>query len=317
MSAPGALTLPIRPAHSAALVSTNQAINFPGSRGHGRSWRRLLSCMLALSASGAAITLPAAEIEAPAASAPAMDSADAGWQLLGGYLFRDAHEAFTRTPVGGDRVRALGAAASLLNHPPVTPGKVARAEADLRALIIDGATDDTALYARYLLARIAHVHRAGEVAEIEAAYREVIAAAPAHPIAQVAAGKLALVLLYQRTDLAVPERLAAAAALEPVATAAQLPEAAFAYYRALAGAALFYNVLNPQTLHWLLRADEIGTVDMMAASGLRIQIAEVARALGRRDVALSYYQKFLDNILPTDGRYRTAKERLTELEAKP
>lgn len=242
--------------------------------------------------------------------------ADDGWQLLSRYLFRDAYEAFTKTPPGSDRERALGAAASLLNHPPVTPGKVAEAETALRQLTEGGATDETALYARYLLARIAQVHRTGEVTEIEADYRALIAAAPAHPIAQVAAGKLALVLLYQRPDLSVPERLAAAAALEPVAVATQLPEASFAYYRALSGAALYYTVLNPQVLHWMLRADEIGTVDLMAASSLRIQIAETARALGRRDLALEYYRRFLEQILPTDGRYRTAKERMAELEAQ-
>lgn len=312
MNAPGALTLRTRVTHSEPLVSSNLAINFLGWGGRGRAWRRLVGCLLALGAAGVAKT-HAAGAEAAATVAPA----DAGWQLLGGYLFRDAYDTFTRTPVGSDRLRALGAAASLLNHPPVTAGKVAEAEASLRQLVADGATDDTALYARYLLARIAHVHRTADVAEIEAAYRAVIAAAPAHPIAQVAAGKLALVLLYQRPELSVPERLAAAAALEPLATAAQLPEASFAYYRALAGTAQYYNVLNAQVLHWLLRADEIGTVDLLAASSLRIQIAETARAVGRRDVALTYYQKFLDNVLPTDGRFRTAKERLAELEATP
>lgn len=247
----------------------------------------------------------------------AAEPAGDGWQLLSGYLFRDAYEAFTAIPPGDDRARALGAAASLLNHPPVTPGKVAEAEAALRQLTAEGATDDVALYARYLLARTAHVHRSGEVAEIEGAYRAVMAAAPSHPIAQLAASKLALVLLYQRPELTVPERLAEAAALEPVAAAAQLPEAACAYYRTLAGAAMYYNVLNPQVLHWLLRADEIGTVDLMAASGLRIQIAEVARALGRRELALTYYKRFFEHVLPTDARYRTAQERMAELEATP
>ncbi len=310
-NAPDALTL-IRPTGT-----SGPRVNPPPSQSRLiRPWAlvrgTLLGGWLAFGGLAAGVSLPAAS----SPEKPAL-SADAGWELLAGYLFRDAYEMFERLPAKGDRERALGEAASLLNHPPVTPGKVEQAEAQLRQLVADGATDDTALYARYLLARIAHNHRPAEVAEIETAYRAVIAAAPAHPIAQVAAGKLALVFLYQRPDLTVTERLTAATALEPVATAAQLPEAACAYYRAIAGAALYYNVLNAQVLHWLLRADEIGTVDMMAASGLRIQIAETARALDRRDVALTYYQRFLDNILPTDGRYRTARERMVELEAMP
>ncbi len=240
-------------------------------------------------------------------------AADEGWQDLAGYLFRDAHDAFTRQPAGSDRLRALGAAASLLNEPPITPGKVERVEAELRQLIEANGADEPAIYARYLLARIAHLHRAAEPAEIEAAYRAVITTAPGHPLAQLAAGKLALVFLYQRPDLTVPQRLAAAAALEPVAGGEQLPESACAYYRTLAGAALYYDVLDEQVLTWLARADAIGTRDVVTETSLRLQLAEVARALGHREQALAYYQKYLATAVPTDNRYRTAAERMAAL----
>lgn len=243
--------------------------------------------------------------------------ADEGWQSLAGYLFRDAHEAFVGQPQAGNRQHALGVAASLINHPPVTPGKITRAESMLRELVAANATDEAAHYARYLLARISHLHRAGSIAEVEAAYRAVIAADAAHPLAQIAAGKLALVLLYQRPELAISERLDAAAALASVADQEALPEAACAYYRALAGAALFYDVLDARVYGWLQRADAIGTADVLVASGLRIQLAEIARALGRRDEALAHYRRFLGEILPTDNRYRTARERMEELEAAP
>jgi hypothetical protein len=280
-------------------VRFQSAILPPCSGIRRRAWRGALGCLFALGAAG---------------FSPAAPAADEGWQLLAGYLFRDAHDAFTRAPAGPDRGRALGEAASLLNSPPVTAGKVAQAESQLRALVAANAADEPALYARYLLARAAHLHRPAEIAEIEAAYRAVITAAPGHPLAQLAAGKLALVLLYQRPDLAVPQRLDAAAALAPVAGAAQLPETACAYYRALAGAALFYDVLDERVLAWLQRADAIGTQEIMTATGLRIQLAEVARALGRREEALGYYRQFLATAVPTDNRYRTAAEHMAELE---
>lgn len=244
-------------------------------------------------------------------------SAVDGWQLLAGYLFRDAHEAFVADPQAGDRRHALGVATSLINHPPVTPGKITQAENRLRELVAANATDEAAHYARYLLARIAHLHRPGSIAEVEAAYRAVIAADAAHPVAQIAAGKLALVLLYQRPELTITERLDAAAVLAPVAGRETLPEAACAYYRALAGAALFYEVLDERVYAWLQRADAIGTADVLVASGLRIQLAEIARELGHRDEALAHYRRFLGEILPTDNRYRTALERMQELEATP
>jgi hypothetical protein len=282
-------------------VSSNLINLLPFSRVRRRLGRGALTCGLALAAAGYSRAAPAA---------------DEGWGLLAGYLFRDAHEAFMRDPAGP--ARALGEAASLLNEPPVTAGKVARAEARLRELVAAYPADESALYARYLLARIAHLHRPAEGAEIESAYRAVIAAAPDHPLAQLAAGKLALLILYQRPDLPVPQRLAAAAALAPVAgAAAPLPETGCAYYRALADAALYYDVLDERVLAWLQRADAIGTSDVVTATGLRIQLAEVARALGRRDEALGYYRQFLATAVPTDNRYRTAAERMAELAKEP
>ena len=236
-----------------------------------------------------------------------------GWQLLSGYLFRDAYDAFSLVP-GDSRTRALGLAASRLNHPPVTDSKVAEVEGQLQALIAADGTDDTAMYARLLLARVIHLHRPAPIAGAEAAYREVIKANPGHPVAQIAAGKLALLLLYQRPDLTVSQRLAAAAELEAVAAADSLPEAACAYYRALAGGALFYEVCDDRVLGWLRRADAIGTHDVQLVSNVRIQLAEVARALGRREEAIAYYRHFLATILPTDNRFLTARERMEELE---
>jgi hypothetical protein len=251
-----------------------------------------------------------ATVRAEPAPAPA---ADEGWNDLAGYLFRDAHDAFARSSAGADRRRALGVAASELSEPPVSPGKVADVEAQLRRLIADQPADEPAIYARYLLARIAHLHRPAEIAEIEAAYRAVIAAAPAHPLAQLAAGKLALVLLYQRPDLAVSERISAAAALAPVAGAAQLPETACVYYRVLAEAAMYYDVLDERVLGWLQRAEAIGPREIMTATSLRIQLAEVARALGHRDEALAYYRRYLATAASTDNRYHTVAERLADL----
>ncbi len=266
------------------------------------SWRRarcwLWQAGLLLSAAGTLRGAPAVE---------------AGWRDLAGYLFHDAHEVFLRASTGSERGRVLGAAASLLNDSPVTAAKVAEVEAQLRGLLADRAADEPAICARYLLARIAHLHRPAEIAEIEAGYRAVIAMAPAHPLAQLAAGKLALVLLYQRPDLGVPARLAAAAELAPIAGAAQLPETGCAYYRALAGAALYYDVLDERVLAWLVRADVLETHDIVTATSLRLQLAEVARALGHREQALAYYRQFLATAVSTDNRYRTAAERMAEL----
>ena len=249
-----------------------------------------------------------------AGTAVSAADADRGWQELAGYLFRDAGNEFARPSAGTPADRALGAAASLLNTPPITPGKIADAEAQLRAVADDKSAGEAALYARYLIARIAHLHRPAEAAEIETAYRAVLASAPAgHPLAQLSAGKLALVLLYQRPDLTVAQRLVAAAELAPVAGAAGLPETGSAYYRAMAGAALYYDVLDERVLDWLRQADRLVPGEATTASTLKIQMAEVARALGHRDAALGYYRAYFAAAVPTDSRYRTAQDRYAQL----
>jgi len=239
---------------------------------------------------------------------------DAGWGYLARYLYRDAGEAFAKVPASDWRLRDLGRAASLLNEPPVTKGSIGSAESMLREVIAQGPRDDTTLYAQYLLARIVHMHQDRPVAEVEAAYRAAIDLEPTSPAAQVAASHLALVLLYQRPDLSVAERLAVAAELELVAGNRQLPEVAVAYYRSLAEASLFYEIESEQVVTWLQQAHQVRSGDQLIQISLSLQIAEVSRALGRRDRALTYYREFLATAVPTDQRYYTAKLRMQGLE---
>lgn len=235
-----------------------------------------------------------------------------GWELLSRYLYRDAAAAFAQDAAGG-RLRDLGLAAALLNEPPLTAGKIAKAEELLRE-VADGEPDATASYARYLLARILHVHREVPVAEAEAAYRALIEDAPDSVAAQLSAAHLSLLLLYQRADLAVPDRIAAAAALAATVGNPRLPDLAATYFQQLANGAMFYRVTDERVLDWLERAHVIGFSNQLDQSTLSLQIAETARALGRREVAVDYYQRFLGSAVSTDQRYYTAELRMHELQ---
>jgi hypothetical protein len=239
--------------------------------------------------------------------------ASEGWQLLSRYLYRDAAEVFRQAPASADGVRELGLAATLLNEPPLTDGKIERAQSILRGLVTSGADETTMLYARYLQARILHMHAETPVAKVEAAYREVIDAAPDSAVAQLAASHLALVLLYQRPDLSVPARIEAAWALRPVAANLQLPEVAVEYYRLLANAAMFYGVVDERVVDWLQKAHDIGSRDQLIQTTLALQVAETARATGQREKAMTFYREFLATAVPTDQRYQTAELRMQAL----
>jgi hypothetical protein len=250
-------------------------------------------------------------VNVAAAQGPVLNE---GWELLARYLYRDAGQVFEQTPSTNTRLISLGRAASLLNEPPVTNGKIEQAEQLLHQIVTGESNDTTALYARYLLARIYHMHREASVPEIEAAYRAVLQAGPGTAIAQIAASHLALVLLYQRTDLSLDQRLGLAQELESAAVGPALPEVAMSYYRLLADASLFYERVSPQVVDWLEQAHAIGSVDQLRQIDLALQIAETARAVGQAEKAQKYYREFLANAVPTDQRYNTVKLRLHELE---
>jgi len=241
------------------------------------------------------------------------ENANDGWNLLSRYLYRDAAEVFQQSSTEDLRLRDLGLAASMLNEPPITTGKIARAEALLRKVMAAGLNDDTGLYASYLVARILQRHRTATNGEIEAAYRAVIQVNPTSAIAQISAAHLALVLLYQRADLPIAARLQAAGELEEIATGPHLPEVALGYYQHLADAAMYYDVLDDRVVEWLEKAHAIGSSDELTQSTLSLQIAETARKTGQREKAIGYYQRFLADAVPTEQRYHTAEVRMGEL----
>lgn len=236
----------------------------------------------------------------------------AGWDLLAQFLYRDAAEAFAQDQAGG-RLRDLGLAAAILNEPPVTPGKIGQAGALLRE-VAAGGWDDEGSYARYLLARIKQVHLGAPVPEVEEAYRELITTVPESASAQLGAVQLSLLLLYQRSDLAVPARIVAAAELAPVAGHARLPDIAATYFQQLAVAAMYYGITDERVLGWLKSAHALGLSNQLDQSTLSLQVAETARALRQRATAVDYYQRFLATAASTDPRYFTAEMRMRELQ---
>lgn len=240
-------------------------------------------------------------------------ASDEGWRLLSRYLYADAADKFQ----GNDAASKLGLAASLINKPPITQGKIKDAEGLLRELISQDESTDIAQYARYLLVRIAHLHRESAVTEIESRYRDVLAMNEGSAVAQITASHLALVLLYQSPNLSVEERLASADGLAPMASRAALPEVAISYYRTLAAAAMYYGVVDQRLVTWLEAARALNSADELIRIGVSLQLAEISRVLGLHEKAVGYYREFIAEAVPTDQRVNTARLRMEELEVTP
>lgn len=201
--------------------------------------------------------------------------------------------AKARFEINSSREARLGAALALFTIQPQTAERLAAARQQLTALREENPADDYGIAAAYYLARLGEA-QAGQPrhAETVAAYRDLLHAHPGHPIAELAAPKLAILLLYadvpeNTREEHVAEILALLPRLESRAarrdTRLVLADALLKLHRDHARAFPLIDyciksnliVAPPRLAHWLLQA------------------AESARHLQRFADARLYYERYL------------------------
>jgi hypothetical protein len=137
-----------------------------------------------------ALGLLALPVTLPAADDPAL-----AWRDVSLGLVPAAAPVFTAASAEA----RYGEAITLLLRQPKTAGNLDRAVTLLTALAETSPATELGLAARYNLGRIAQVHRPTPDPELARQhYDTLIATAPAHPFAQQAFVKLALLDLYER-----------------------------------------------------------------------------------------------------------------------
>lgn len=237
-----------------------------------------------------------------------------GWQELS---LQDANEAqaiFAALAADhpGRRDVRFGKALTLLQLRSRTPGIIAGAAGMLESLRAENPNDDVGIGAAYYLARIAQVHSFTPDRDAAVAgYRALLAAHPTHHYAQLAAPKLALLLLYDDVPPAEWERRVSE--IEALIPRLKAPEAirdtrltlAMALIRLRHDSAraypLFAACVNAGTLTRLTR---INTV--------LLQAAECAQQLGHPAAAARYYAQFLGDF-PQDAKADEIRRRLAAL----
>jgi tetratricopeptide (TPR) repeat protein len=237
-----------------------------------------------------------------------------GWQELSLVNAANAQDAFAAA-VATDptsRENRLGAALSLLQMRARTPGHIAEAGRLLATLQRENPDDDTGIGAAYYLARIAQVHSfTPDRAAAISGYRALLAAHPDHHYAQLAAPKLAILLLYD--DVPPDEwdrRVRQIEALLPRLTA---PEAvrdtrltlAMAYLRLRNDPAHAYPLFSS-----CLGAGSITRTPRLNA--VLVLAAESARQVGKPAEAAGYYARFLEEF-PQDVKADEIRRRLYQL----
>jgi tetratricopeptide (TPR) repeat protein len=252
-------------------------------------------------------TLPAKE------ESPSLKDA---WDNASRLLINDSYDIFTNlkpSATADQRMIDFGRAATLINVQPKTSGNISEADELLQNVIKANPNDDLAISSQYILARIAQIHMTppDDALAIER-YTTLINAHPQHLLAQSAITKRAVIRFYALdTNSTLESRYQQMVKDAPLVTE---PGSRRDYLLLLANASIRLNKPADVTLGHLLQAELCNNFRKRALGDLYVRIAEFSAVAGKKDMAISYYEKFLANFV-RDNRRFIVKEKLAALKS--
>lgn len=256
-------------------------------------------------------------LAATAAGAEPATSVRAGWTNLSLLNASEARTAFAAAAQAdpASRDARLGLALSLLQLRSRTPDNIAAAGGLLQALRTENADDDPGIAAAYYLARIQQVHSytPDRSAAVEG-YRALLAAHADNHYAQLAAPKLALLLLYN--DVPPEEWERRVAEIQTLLPRLTTPEALRDTRLVLATAFIRLRLDHARAYPLFASALSAGSVTRMPRlNALLVQAAESAEVLGKPAEAAGYYTHFLAEF-PHDAKADEIRRRLGAAQRK-
>ncbi len=227
-------------------------------------------------------------------------------------LFRDSLTRFAQ--LEGPEAR-YGEALTLLMRQPKTASNIQRSSELLAELAASQPDSELGIGARYHLGRIEQTHRiTPDPAAARRQFQQLIKDHPAHPYAQQAVVKLAILELYERVSPEV--RLERFLALTARAPSLADPAACRDLYLLLADTAQRYDYAPALALDLLLRADESGIVRRIEQANTWVRITVLASENDQPAIARAYGERFLQNFL-RDNRRLTIEQLLARLPETP
>lgn len=210
-----------------------------------------------------------------------------------------------------DNTSRLALASALLLKQPRISSNFERALRLCEAVIArPDASRDDAVLARYLANRIRHVHLTPpDLSRVRAGYEELLRDYPEHPLANQAAVKLVIMDLYEDPPADLATARARANELLQVTTDAD----ARREIHYILGREAWLNLQDgPLALRHLIAARELDFQTLDRNSDVDIAIAGIAREIGRPEIALTHYQRFLED-KKRDSRVTTVRQIVDEL----
>ncbi len=248
------------------------------------------------------------------ASAQRDPKLDEGWSNATLFRANDAQQDFLQAAknLPAKREADFGQAVSLLNVQPKTDANLDLAAALFQSIRKSQPDDDLGIASLYFLARIEQYQRLPpDMPQAEKYYRELVARYPHHFWGEQAAIRLALLEIYQAPTRA--EQISILADYDKLGDQFVDPNCRRDLFNALGRSYLNLRLSPERALEDLLKTQETGFSLAVDRADAYVRIGELARTLGRNNVAITYYKK-LATEFPFDFRVYTIKQRLDQLQ---
>ncbi len=245
---------------------------------------------------------------------PSSQTLDEAWALNRTLQFKEAEKRLRDyKPKSGEETwrSAFARAVTLLSVQPRTSGNIEKAYSLLEPIVTSAAGDDLKAWTLYYRGRIDQLHRTEpNMAQALRFYRDLIELYPEHLASQLAFTKMTIIRLY-----ADPKNRPSTETLLSLEKEAGFLQSAFArnqFHTVMAAGYLFFELGREQALEHLLAARALGSFEIIDLGNDFLQIANIAYELGKRDLALSSYRRFLQ-MRPESSFSFMIRERIEEL----
>ena len=237
------------------------------------------------------------------------------WALIRIFEFKSAEKTLWALPTETESDYssiAFARALTLLSLQPRTLDNVNEAYSFLEEVGEAAAGNDLKAWSLYYRGRIAQIHRAEpDSAGALWIYRELMERHPGHLAAQLAFIKAAVIRLY-----ADPDRQSPSTTLKWLESQAGFLNAPFVknqFHALMADGYLFFDLGKERALKHLIAARALGSFEIIDLGADYLRMANIAFELGKREVALRNYRRFLEMRPKSSGTFLIT-ERIEELE---
>ncbi|MES2308488.1 MAG: hypothetical protein V4507_06465 [Verrucomicrobiota bacterium] len=234
------------------------------------------------------------------------------WTKASLFLFNDAQRVVSRSTEEG-RNRDYAQAILLLNTQPKTEANIQQSAGILRNLIEAKKDDEIGISSKYYLGRIAQIHQASpDPVLAEKIYRELLHDFPESPEASQAVVKLSLIRLY--SGLTRDQARQRLAEVEGFSSLVKGNNALVCYHLLVGDYIIRFGGSKEKALEHFVIAEQAGIRRSTSRADTEIRIGMLARELGKKEIAQTYFKKFIGEF-PRDSRTYAVQTLSAELQS--